>query len=306
MGMDTGSRTPTAACRAIRTTATTTDRASTTTTTAIGTSMGTVMSMNMGMGMGMGMITATTTTIATARRTASDACPAIRITAMTMADAASGPAALLRLMAWLSPAFPVGSFSYSHGLERAAHDGLLRDAAGLEDWLGQLLAFGSARSDAILFAEAWRRARAGADLVELADLGEALAGAEERHRETVLQGAAFARALAASGWHRVDLPANCSYCIAVGAAAGVAGVALDQALAAYLQAFVSNLLQAGIRFGLTGQDGAVAALARLEPAVLETAGAAARSTLDDLGSAAILSEIAAMRHETQYSRLFRS
>ncbi len=223
-----------------------------------------------------------------------------------MADVRSGPAALLRLMAWLSPAFPVGSFSYSHGLERAAHDGLLRDVAGLEDWLGQLIAFGSARNDAILFAEAWRRARAGADFAGLADLGEALAGSEERHRETVLQGAGFARALAASGDITRDLPANCPYCIAVGAAAGVAGVALDQALAAYLQAFVSNLLQAGIRLGLSGQEGAVAALARLEPAILAAAGEAARSTPDDLGSAAILSEIAAMRHETQYSRLFRS
>lgn len=223
-----------------------------------------------------------------------------------MPEVRSGPAALLRLMAWLSPAFPVGSFSYSHGLERAAHDGLLRDAADLEDWLGQLLAFGSARNDAILFAEAWRRARAGADFADLADLGEALAGSEERHRETTLQGAGFARALAASGDLTSDLPANCPYCVAVGAAAGAAGVALDQALAAFLQAVVSNLLQAGIRLGLSGQEGAVAALARLEPAVLAAANEAARSTPDDLGSAAILSEIAAMRHETQYSRLFRS
>lgn len=223
-----------------------------------------------------------------------------------MPEGRSGPAALLRLMAWLSPAFPVGSFSYSHGLERAAHDGLLRDAASLEDWLAQLLAFGSARNDAILFAEAWRRARAGADFSDLADLGEALAASEERHRETVLQGAGFARALAAAGDPTRDLPANCPYCVAVGAAAGAAGVPLDQALAAFLQAFVSNLLQAGIRLGLTGQDGAVAALAQLEPAILAAAGEAAGFTLDDLGSAAILSDIAAMRHETQYSRLFRS
>lgn len=223
-----------------------------------------------------------------------------------MPERAAKPAALLRLMAWLSPAFPVGGYSYSHGLERAAHDGLLRDAAGLEDWLGQLLAFGSARNDAILFAEAWRRVRAGGDLADLAGLGEAMAGSEERHRETMLQGAAFAGALATSGGVPIDLPANCPYCVAVGAAAGAAGVPLGQAVAAYLQAFVSNLLQAGIRLGVTGQEGAVAALLRLEPKVIEAARLAAASTLDDLGSAALLSDIAAMKHETQYSRLFRS
>lgn len=223
-----------------------------------------------------------------------------------MPERPAAPAALLRLMAWLSPAFPVGGFSYSHGLERAAHDGLLRNAADLEGWLGQILSFGSARNDAILFAEAWRRAATGTDLSDLASLGEALAGSEERHRETMLQGAAFASALAASNASAIDLPADCPYCVALGAAAGRLGAPLEHSLAAYLQAFVSNLLQAGIRLGLTGQEGAVAALARLEPAILAAAGAAARSTPDDLGSAAILSDIAAMRHETQYSRLFRS
>lgn len=230
-----------------------------------------------------------------------------------MPDKPAAPSGLLRLMAWLSPAFPVGSYSYSHGLERAANEGLLRNAADLEDWLAQLLEFGSARNDALLFAEAWRRVREASgrsggepDLSDLAELGEALAGSEERHRETMLQGAAFVSALSASGVASPDLPPECPYCVAVGAAAGRAGVPLEQALAAYLQAFVSNLLQAGIRLGLTGQEGAVAALARLEPRILSAAGAAAASSLDDLGSAAILSDIAAMRHETQYSRLFRS
>ncbi len=146
----------------------------------------------------------------------------------------------------------------------------------------------------------------GARLQDLADLAEALAGSEERHRESMLQGAAFV--MAARGWPggAVSLPDDCAYCVAVGATAGSHGVALGDALAAYLQAFSANLVQASIRLGVTGQTGAVETIAALEPLVLATARRAEHSTLDDLGSATIVSEIAAMRHETQYSRLFRS
>lgn len=217
----------------------------------------------------------------------------------------SGGRALLRLMTWLSPSFPVGGFSYSHGLERAVHDGLVGDRQGLEDWLLQLLQFGSAWNDAVLFAEAWRRATGGGDLEKLAELAEALAGCAERHRETMLLGSAFVTA--ASAWPHVPaLPADCPYCIAVGAVAGAHGVALEDALGVFLQAFASGLVQASIRLGVVGQNDAVAIVARLEGPVLETAGRGALSSLDDLGSATLLSEVAAMRHETQYSRLFRT
>lgn len=210
-------------------------------------------------------------------------------------------------MAWLSPAFPVGGFSYSHGLERAVHDGPVADRASLEDWLRQILEFGSGWNDAVLFAESWRCAGKGGDIAALAELAEALAGSRERHVETMSQGAAFLKAAAA--WpHAIfkTLPADCPYCVAVGAVAGAHGVPLESALGAFLQAFASNILQAGIRLGVTGQDGAVSTAAALEPLVLETAKRAADSTLDDLGSATLLSDIMAMRHETQYSRLFRS
>ncbi len=234
-------------------------------------------------------------------------CLAIRITATTMVES---QAALLRLMAFLSPAFPVGGFSYSHGLERAAHDGMLPDAAALREWLGDLTTSGSGWNDAVLFAEAHRRCAGESDnhdLHELAELGEALAGSQERHRESMLQGAAFVAA--ARAWpHAVlkRLPEDCPYCVAAGAILGAHHVPPEPALAAWLQAFSTNLVQAGIRLGVTGQQGALATIAALEPVILETARRAADSTLDDLGSATLLSETAAMRHETQHSRLFRS
>lgn len=216
-------------------------------------------------------------------------------------------AALLRLMAWLSPAFPVGGFSYSHGLERAVNDGLVASRDDLAVWLTALAELGSGWNDTVLFAESWRRAGTDGNLVEIAELAEALAGSRERHMETMLQGQAFLAA--ASAWpHPVleRLPAECAYCVAVGAVAGAHGVALEDGLAAWLQAFSTNLVQAAIRLGVVGQVAATGIIAGFEPTALTVASRAARSSLDDLGSAAIASDIVAMRHETQHSRLFRS
>ncbi|WP_420797424.1 urease accessory protein UreF [Aminobacter anthyllidis] len=218
-----------------------------------------------------------------------------------------GNTALLRLMAWLSPAFPVGGFSYSHGLERAVHDGLIASRDDLTAWLTALAEIGSGWNDVVLFAESWRRAATEGDLSEVAELAEALAGSRERHMETMLQGQAFLAA--ATAWpHPVlaRLPADCPYCVAVGAVAGAHGITLEDALAAYLQAFASNLIQAAIRLSVIGQTAATGIVAAFEPTALSVAARAAVSTLDDLGSAAITSYIMAMRHETQHSRLFRS
>jgi len=225
---------------------------------------------------------------------------------ITMTDQSSN-FALLRLMAWLSPSFPVGGFAYSHGLERAVHDGLVADTGSLAAWLETLVEMGSGWNDAVLFAESWRRARNAGDLDEVAALAESLAGARERHTETMLQGAAFLKAAAA--WPNAvleRLPAECAYCVAVGAVAGGNGIALQDALSAFLQAFFSNLVQAAIRLGTIGQSEATMLLAGFEPLALATAARASRSTLDDLGGCAFVSDVMAMKHETQYSRLFRS
>ncbi len=217
------------------------------------------------------------------------------------------PTTLLRLMAWLSPAFPVGSFSYSHGLERAVHDGLVTNAGELRDWLASLMEHGSAWNDGVLLAEAMRRAETGGDLAELAELGEALAGSTERHMETTLQGRAFIDA--AGAWLNevlAALPRGCPYCVSIGALAGAMRLPAVPALAAFMQAFASNQIQAAIRLGVIGQADGVCTLAALEPQMTLIAERAAQSTLDDLGSATLLAEISSMRHEQQYSRLFRT
>lgn len=214
---------------------------------------------------------------------------------------------LIRLMTWLSPAFPVGAFSYSGGLEQVVADGDVRDAGTLQDWLESLLARGDLWNDTVLFAEAHRAAGDHVRLVQVAALAEALSGSTERHRETMLQGEAFLAA--AAGWpHTVlhQLGTTAAYPVAVGAVAAAHGIAPEAGLAAYLHAVASNLVSVAIRCGVVGQRHGLAVLVALETLIVALAAAAAASTLDDLGSATMRAEIASLRHETLPTRLFRS
>jgi urease accessory protein len=214
---------------------------------------------------------------------------------------------LVRLMTWLSPAFPIGAFSYSGGLEQVVADGDVRDAGTLKDWLESLLAYGTLWTDAVLFAEAHNALADDERLAEAAALAEALSGSAERHRETMLQGGAFLSA--AANWpHPVldRLGGAAAYPVAVGAVAAAHGVAAEAGLAAYLHAVASNLVSVAIRCGVIGQKDGVAVLAGLEARILASAARAAGSTLDDLGAATLRAEIASLRHETLPTRLFRS
>ena len=214
---------------------------------------------------------------------------------------------LLRLMTWLSPAFPVGAFAYSGGLEAAVRDCVVTDAGELRQWLETLLRNGSIWNDAVLLAEAWQALEDQARLAAAAELATALAGSAERHLEITAQGGAFLDA--ASAWpHPVlaVLDRATPYCIAVGAIAAAHGVPLERTLAAYLHALASQLVSAGIRLSVLGQRQGVAMIAALEPAILGVAAYASRSTLDDLGSAAMMADLMAIRHETIHTRLFRS
>lgn len=219
----------------------------------------------------------------------------------------SATTALVRLVTWLSPAFPTGAFSYSGGLEQAVQDGLLKDATDLEGWLSLVIERGTGWNDAVLLAESYRAVDDVDRLLAVMELAEALAGSRERHMETLLQGEAFIGA--ASHWpHPVLalLGSKAAYPVAVGAVAGAHATGLEPVLAAYLHAQASNAVSAAIRCGVTGQRGGVGVLAGLESLVTATAAKASESSLDDLGSAGITVDIAGLRHETLRSRLFRS
>jgi urease accessory protein len=215
----------------------------------------------------------------------------------------------LPLLIWLSPAFPVGAFAYSHGLEWAVEAGDVHDAASLRLWLEDLIGHGALRNDAILLAAAWRAVHNDEALVEINALALALAPSAERYLETTAQGNAFARALA-QAWpcrsFKSFVERDLAYPVAVGAAAAENAIALEATLSAFTLAFHHNLVSAALRLGTIGQSEAVKLLAALLPALEACAAFAAQATLDDLGSAAFRGDIASLRHETQYSRLFRS
>ncbi|MCM0019833.1 MAG: urease accessory protein UreF [Tagaea sp.] len=214
--------------------------------------------------------------------------------------------ALLRMMAWHSPAFPVGAFAYSHGLEAAIDEGRVKTAADLAPWIADLLAHGAPRADAVFFVHAWRAARDGdrAALTEIGARAAAMRGTGELALEATQAGVSFASAVTRA-WPDCAGEGHV-YPVAVAAAAARADIPLDEALAAYLHAFAANLVSAAVRAIPLGQSDGLAVLASLEPAIETARDAALARELDDAGAAAPALDILSFRHETQYSRLFRS
>jgi urease accessory protein len=216
------------------------------------------------------------------------------------------------LTVWLSPSFPTGAFAFSHGLEKAVEDNLVRDAGSLAAWLTDVLTVGSLWNDLVLLAAAWRAARAGDETAfgDIADLALALQPSAERHLETVTQGNAFAAAIAAAWpaplFGRLAPAGDVAYPIAVGLAAAAHSLALAPTLLAYGLAFISNLTSAAIRLSVVGQTDAQQIIAALMAGIRATALKAEASTIGDIGGAVFACDLASLRHETQYTRLFRS
>lgn len=223
-------------------------------------------------------------------------------TATNTATPIMGIEAQLTLVQWLSAGFPVGAFSYSHGLERAVHDGDVSDATSFGEWLRDVLEHGAGRNDAILLHAAYSTGKAD-DLRGLDELARALAPSSERLMETDLQGAAFCKTVSAIwGLPHGDL----AYPVAVGAAAAAQNIDRTAVVSHYLHAFAANLTSAAIRLVPLGQTEGHAVLADMHPLCARIARDTADLTLDDLGGCCFAADIASMTHETQYSRLFRS
>ncbi|MEY9173976.1 urease accessory protein [Bradyrhizobium elkanii] len=223
-------------------------------------------------------------------------------------------AALYRLMTWLSPSFPVGAFAYSSGIEWAVEAGDITDAASLRDWLAAMLSDGSGFCDAVFLAQSFRAALQPnhAGLKEIAELAAAFVPSRERRLETTTQGRAFIE-IAGAAWNSPGLDAMIAACdgpivypVAVGLVSAAHGIRLAPALHAFLHAVLSNWISAGSRLIPLGQTDSQRVLADLEPVVAATAARAGAASLDDLGSATFRADLASLRHETQYTRLFRS
>jgi urease accessory protein len=222
---------------------------------------------------------------------------------------------LYRLLAWLSPAYPVGAFSYSHGVETAVEEGLIRDRVSLISWLDSVLRRGTGAVDGALFAAGWRTAADGnwAAFDAVAERAAAWRGTSEMALESRQQGGSFL-SITRTAWPHAALDeayrrlgGELALPVAVALAASVHGIALEQALAGYLHAFTANLISAALRAVPLGQTDGQIALAALEAAVHHATRAAIEvESLDEVGTATPLLDWCSLRHETQYTRLFRS
>jgi len=225
--------------------------------------------------------------------------------------------ALLRQQSWLSPAFPTGSYSYSHGIEWAVEAGHIHDRKSLVDWLEADLCFGSGRNEAIFFIEAWRSAinDDSEHLLEIAEHAAAFRSTSEFSLETSQQATACLATLRRVWPDRLleslselltefRIPPVLS--VVLGVRAARQDIPANLALPAFLQSYLANLVTAGIRLVPLGQTDGQFAIAELESAVLAVASQSEQATIYDLGSAALMVDIASASHETQYTRLFRS
>jgi urease accessory protein len=259
--------------------------------------------------------TITTTTIIPMLMTTNEPIPADARDGITDDEAA----ALYRLMTWLSPSFPVGAFSYSSGIEWAVEAGDIFDAGSLRDWLAAMLTDGSGFCDGVFLAQTHRAASSNdtssndsAALREIVELAAAFVPSRERQLETSTQGRAFID-IARAAWANDKMDALISACgagivypVAVGLVSAAHRIPLAPAMHAFLHAVVSNWISAGSRLVPLGQTDSQRILAALEPVVAATATRALAASLDDLGSATFRADLSSLRHETQYTRLFRS
>jgi urease accessory protein len=210
-------------------------------------------------------------------------------------------AALVRLMCFASPAFPTGGFAYSHGLESAVEFGDVTGEASLLAWLDDVVRHGSGRSDAILLRHAHRAHLDPAALRDIASVASAACMGCERQAETLGQGSAFAASAAA--WASIE---SAPYPVVFGVLAARAAIDEEAACLGFLSGFASNLISAALRLSVLGQASGLRVLKSLEAAIEDVARETRSAGLDDIGGSCFLADIAAMRHETQYSRLFRS
>ncbi len=218
------------------------------------------------------------------------------VTGIPMTDTGDD-AGLLTLMQWLSPAFPVGGYAYSHGLEAVIAAGDVADADGLERWLSDIIGHGAGRADAVLLTAAM------AGLAGVDDLARALAPSRERWDETIAQGGAFTEAVNAmtgAAFPPVALP------VAVGRAAAVLGLAPARVAGLYLHAFASNLVSGAVRFIPLGQTEGQRVLAALHPLILSVAEEAVEMTPEEITSGVPGADLAAMAHEVMDVRIFRT
>lgn len=229
-----------------------------------------------------------------------------------MVTAMTDETALYQLMTWLSPSYPVGAYTYSHGLEQAIESGWATDRVTTQAWVRDVVLSGDGFADAVMLSSAYRAADDPEGLAAANELAVAFVPTRELALESEMQGVAFLE-ITQKAWPDVGLErlvaaseGPYAYPVVVGVAAAGAAIPIEAAVHAYLHAFAANMVSAAVRLIPLGQTDGQLITAALATAVQEAATRALETDPDDVSSTGILSDIASMRHETQYTRLFRS
>jgi len=223
---------------------------------------------------------------------------------------------LFRLMSWLSPAYPVGAYAFSHGLEYAVEAGLVRDRDGARHWIGTVLSVGNGYADLVFVGAAWdidaSLPAAADELREIDELALAFQGTAELRLESTAQGRAFA-SVTADAWPcaataaLAQLPRDeIVHAVAVGTVARSHGIGRTETLTAYAHAYAANLVSAAVRLTPLGQTDGQRITAELMPTCLAAVQRAAATPVDEVSSSTPMVDLASMKHEVQYTRLFRS
>lgn len=207
-------------------------------------------------------------------------------------------AQLLLLLNWMSPAFPIGAYAYSHGLEWAIESGEVVTREEVEAWITDVITRGSGWNDAVLFALSYEQ--------DVNELALALCSSQERHLETTQLGAAFQIAANIFAPSNGEKEGPLAYPVSAARACTAMGIAREHALLAFLQGFSNALISVAVRLVPLGQTAGLEIMRNLMPVISATATRASNATLSDLGSITLLSDVAAMKHETQRSRIFRT
>lgn len=201
------------------------------------------------------------------------------------------------LQNWFSPAFPIGAFSYSHGLESAIYHGVVTDKVSLQSWIDCLMRQGASRNDIIFITAAYR----GEDVNQLC---LALSAGRERFQETTELGRAFTQIMRTSC--ELAMPDGLAYPVAVGGAAQQMGLDVSKTALAYLQGFCTNLISVAVRSIPIGQGDGQQCLMALLPVIEEVCADFMHLTIDDVGGFALAADIYSLQHETAEQRIYRT
>jgi urease accessory protein len=217
----------------------------------------------------------------------------------------------VKLLQLASPALPVGAYSYSQGLEAAVEAGIVRDAVTAARWIGDVLALSVLGMEAPLLLRLVAAWESGDEAAVRRWNDELVASREtaELRAETLQMGYSLRRllrSLGVEGAPRLDAFEELAYPAAFAFAVAAWRIDAHEALAAYLFAWIENQVLAAVKTVPLGQTEGQRMLLDLAQRIEGAVESAAALGDDDLSNLAPGLALLSARHETQYSRIFRS